>query len=146
MGLIMGVWAMGESVSDLRILMSGGKVPLWKKNGEWRMSLEGLLEMGKNRGAGKGPESFDSGFTYEGYLKLLLLKENPQEKHMRMLDLMQMNIGLEKSGFLIKNCAYYVDIRGKASGKHVFFTLPFVERLVNGEKGYALEAAAGKAY
>ncbi|MCI9635226.1 MAG: hypothetical protein HFG77_02345 [Hungatella sp.] len=144
--LIMGVWAMGESVSDLRILMSGGKVPLWKKNGEWRMSLEGLLEMGKNRGAGKGPESFDSGFTYEGYLKLLLLKENPQEKHMRMLDLMQMNIGLEKSGFLIKNCAYYVDIRGKASGKHVFFTLPFVERLVNGEKGYALEAAAGKAY
>lgn len=144
--LIMGVWAMGESVSDLRVLMAGGKVPLWKQEGEWKMSLEGLLEMGKNKGAGEGTEGFDRGFTYEGYLKLLLLKEKPQEKHMRMLDLMQMNISLEKAGFLIKNCAYYVDIRGKASGKHVFFALPFVERLTGGGKGYSLEAAAQKAY
>lgn len=145
--LIMGIWAMGESVSDLRILMSGGKVPLWKGDGEWKMSLDGLLELGGNQSlAGDESFGFDRGFTYEGYLKLLLLKENPQEKHMRMLDLMQMNIGLEKQGFLIKDCAWYVDIRGKASGKHVFFALPFVKKLVGGEAGYSLEAAAEKAY
>lgn len=144
--LIMGIWAMGESVSDLRILMSGGKVPLWKQEGEWKLDLEGLLDMGKDKGGGETPKGFDRGFAYEGYLKLLLLKENPPKKHMRMLDLMQMNIGLEKSGFLIENCACYVDIRGKASGKHIFFAVPFVERLVNGEQGYSLEAAAGKSY
>lgn len=65
---------------------------------------------------------------------------------MRMLDLMQMNIGMEKQGFLIKNCAWYVDIRGEASGKHVFFALPFVKRLTGSQTGYSLEAAAEKAY
>lgn len=145
--LIMGIWAMGESVSDLRILMSGGKVPLWKSDGEWKMSLDGLLELGNSRTlAGDSASGFDRGFTYEGYLKLLLLKMNPQEKHMRMLDLMQMNIGQEKQGFLIKNCAWYVDIRGTASGKHVFFALPFVEKLTGEVTGYSLEAAAEKAY
>ncbi len=145
--LIMGIWAVGESISDLRILMSGGKVPLWKSGGEWRMSLDGLLELGSSRTlAGEEGAGFDRGFDYEGYLKLLLLKENPSEKHMRMLDLMQMNIGMEKQGFLIKNCAWYVDIRGEASGKHVFFALPFVKRLTGSQTGYSLEAAAEKAY
>lgn len=145
--LIMGVWAMGEAIQDLRILMSGGKVPLWKKGEDWHLNLEGLLDMGRGQRPDiKGQNEGQKGFSYEGYLKLLLLKENPGEKHMRMLDLMEINIRQTEPGFSVARCAYGVDIYGKACGKHVFFTLPFVENIISGEKGYPLEAIAEKAY
>ncbi len=145
--LIMGIWAMGESIQDLRILMSGGKIPLWKQNKDWKVSLEGLLKIGQNQFPDIDIAKEDeTGFSYEGYLKLLLLKEEPEIKHMRMLDLMQLNIEPYQPGFRIQNCAYYVDIQGKAYGRHVFLNLPVVERFINGEKNYFLEAIAEKAY
>lgn len=145
--LVMSIWAMGESIQDLRILMSGGKIPLWKQNKDWNVSLEGLLEIGQNQLADIDITKEDEkGFSYEGYLKLLLLKEKPETKHMRMLDLMQLNIEQHQPGFRIQNCVYYVDIQGKAYGKHVFSSLPVVENFINGEKNYSLEAIAEKAY
>lgn len=145
--VIMGVWALGESIQDLRILMDGGNVPLRKQKGDWNLGLEAPLDMGKGQMPGTGEAgSAGRGFSYQEYLKLLLLKEKPQVKHMRMLDVMQLKISEKQPGFLIKDCAYGVDIRAKASGKHLFFALPFVENLVNGTDGYPLEAAAGKTY
>lgn len=91
-------------------------------------------------------QSGQQGFAYEGYLKLLLLKEKPEVKHMRMLDLMERNIRQTEPGFSMDYCAYYVDIRGKACGKHVFFALPVVENFVRKKEGYGLEAGAEKAY
>ena len=96
--------------------------------------------------AGAGEDNTERGFTYEQYLKLLLLKTDPQTKHMRMLDVMQMNIQRQEPGFRMENCAYGVDIRAKACGKHMFFGLPIVENMVNGQEGYYLEAAGEKAY
>ncbi len=145
--LVMSIWAMGESIQDLRILMSGGKIPLWKQNKDWNVSLEGLLEIGQNQLPDIDIIKEDEkGFSYEGYLKLLLLKEKPETKHMRMLDLMQLNIEQHQPGFRIQNCAYYVDIQGKAYGKHVFSSLPVVENFISGEKNYSLEVIAEKAY
>ena len=39
---IMTVWAMGEALEDVRCLMAGGNVPLWKSADEWKLSLEGF--------------------------------------------------------------------------------------------------------
>lgn len=145
--VVMGVWAMGETVQDLRILMAGGKVPLWKTSQDWQLSLEGLLEMGRGNGQGiSDGENSGRGFCYGDYLKLLLLVEDTQEKHLRMLDLMQMNIQRKKPYFDISRCAWRVDIHEKACGKHVFFSLPFVEKVIEKNEGYALEAIAQKAY
>ncbi len=142
--LIMGIWAMGESIQDLRILMSGGKVPLWKQKEDWKVSLDGLLDMGRRQMPDIEEEG--KGFSYESYVKLLLLKEEPGAKHMRMLELIQINIRQEEPGFLVDHCAYYVDIRGRACGKHAFLALPLVKRSVTGSGSYALEARAEKAY
>lgn len=145
---VMVVWAMGESVADLRQLLSGGKVPLWKKKGDWTLSLEGLLSMGQERqyqSSGTLTEEA-RGLSYASYLKLLLLTEESSQKQMRMLDVIQMNLQRQEPGFFIKQCAYRVDIRGKGCGKHVFFALPIVENMLHGEYGYPLEAMAGKAY
>lgn len=145
---ILVVWAMGESIMDVRGLLSGEKVPLWKGRGDWSLSLDGLLAMGKEQCCPDNQERNQEGrgFTYETYLKLLLLMEDAGEKQMRMLDVIQINIQREEPGFCLNRCAYKLNIRGKAHGKHVFFAIPIVENFVRGEHGYPLEAAAEKAY
>lgn len=145
---ILVVWAMGESIMDIRGLLSGERVPLWKGREDWSLSLDGLLAMGKERCCPDKQERNQEGrgFTYETYLKLLLLIEDAGEKQMRMMDVIQINIQREEPGFCLKRCAYKLSIRGKAYGKHVFFAIPTVEHFVRGEHGYPLEAAAEKAY
>lgn len=44
---IMGVWALGEAVLDVRALFDGEKVPFLKTQDSWRLDLDGLVEMGK---------------------------------------------------------------------------------------------------
>ncbi len=142
---IMGVWAAAEAVADLRELLAGGKVPLWKSSGDWQLSLENLLNIGAS---GTFPErkGEQKGLGYDSYLKLLLFLTGTTDLQMRMLDLMEMNIQREEAGFMIDDCAYSVDICGKACGKHVFFELPIVENVMGQAEGYPLEAPACRTY
>lgn len=142
---IMGVWAAGEAIMDLRTLFSGGKVPLWKNQDEWQLSLEGLLAMGQSRGCPEG-NGEQRGLVYDDYLKLLLFLLDNQDLQMRMLDVMEMNIQREESDFSMASCAYRVDICGRAGGKPVFLVLPMVENFVSGASDYPLEALSARAY
>lgn len=40
---ILALWAFGEAILDLRVLLAGGGVPLWKSEETWSLSLDGLL-------------------------------------------------------------------------------------------------------
>ena len=42
--LILGAWAMAESVSDISTLLKGGSVPLYKNAATWTLSLGGVSE------------------------------------------------------------------------------------------------------
>lgn len=143
---IMGVWALGESIVDLQTLLAGRKIPLLKGREDWALGLEQLLNMGQSKGSSviAGQEK---GLDYEGYLKLMLLLEQSGQKYCRMMDVMQMDIRLEQGGFLMKRCAYRVDMRSRICGKHVFFALPFVENMTgSGEHGYQMQVRSQKAY
>lgn len=45
--LVMGVWALGEAIADVKALYAGGKVPLVKRKEDWKLSLDQLLDFGK---------------------------------------------------------------------------------------------------
>ena len=53
--LVMGVWALGEALVDVRTLLAGGKVPLIKSGEDWNLSLDQLLE--RTREAMKATEA-----------------------------------------------------------------------------------------
>lgn len=142
---VMVVWAMGEAAVDVKSLLAGKKVPLWKTAQDWNLTLEGLLSMGQEK-ACPDTETEGRGFSYEGYLKLLLLLEDTQEKQLRMLDVMQMNLQREDPDFQAGQCVYGAWITGRARGKHVFFTLPLVENQIRRQTGYTLQAEAEKRY
>lgn len=143
---ILGIWALGEAVMDIRTLLSGGKVPLIKRREEWNLGLEQLLELGKNGMQGEGRDR-DSGLSYQGYMKLMLLAEESERKYYRMMDMIQMKLQRKQTDFQIDRCVYRVDSTVAVCGKHVFFSLPLVENLTgNSEHRYTIQAAVGKAY
>ncbi|WP_155834001.1 DUF5702 domain-containing protein [Butyrivibrio sp. VCD2006] len=84
---IIFAWTFAETISDLRILLSGGKVPLIKNTASWNLSLENMLDFRDHLQEGGG-----SGLSYEDYLKMLLIMENKQKKTRRLMDIIEINI------------------------------------------------------
>lgn len=95
-------WAYAESVNDVRILLSGGRVPLLKSSGSWRMDLKNAMKLNLD----DAQEDCGEGFTYEGYLHALLAVMNRQERNMRFMDIVEMNIRQTEGnrGFRMDNC------------------------------------------
>ena len=98
-------WAYGEAMADVHTLMEGGKVPIVKTKGNWKLSLENLMNV-KDSGLPEHLAANEKGLTYEEYLQLLLLAENKEVLTMRALDLVELNLinGQGKSFFRADAC------------------------------------------
>ncbi len=94
-------WTFAETISDLRILLTGGRVPLIKDCASWNLSLENMLNFQNHLKEGGG-----SGLSYEDYLKMLLLMKDKTKKTFRLMDIMEMNVRTTEgnSHFKMDNC------------------------------------------
>lgn len=117
--LIMAVWAYGESICDLRALLEGETVPVVKTKESWQLSLDKLLVMDfsgkheKNAGANTGNNGdggrgggglLEGQASYEDYLRMLLLVQNPVEKRYRVMDIIELRmIAMGETQFRMKN-------------------------------------------
>lgn len=116
---ILTVWAFGESLEDVKALLSGEKVPFIKSRQDWKLTLSGLLQTddtGKSKLSPSG--STEKGLSYQDYLRLFLLMQNREERNYRIMDMIQKNISLLQNGFLIDKCAVRVNIECSAKGKY----------------------------
>ena len=114
--LILTVWALGESVSDVRTLLAGGKVPLYKTKDTWQLSLEGVAELSR----GGGPSDEESGLSYEDYLRVLLLIGDEEEITYRCMDAVQREVCESESSFRMQNCVYAAQVELTASASYLF--------------------------
>lgn len=94
---IIAAWIYAESVVDLRLLFSGNRVPLIKREGEWNLSLENALGLTVETisdmvGEESSSDEEESGLSYEDYLRLLLYMVPMEEKTGRCMDVVEMNI------------------------------------------------------
>lgn len=134
---IMTVWALGESIMDLKALLAGRKVPFMKNKETWKLDLDGLLSMGKKGRLEEGQDE-GQGLNYEDYLKLLLFIQPASRLYYRIMDVIQMNIARTQGDFSMEHCAYQVEIAGMGTGKHLF--------LSGGDPHYDMEVHTDKAY
>lgn len=106
--ILLGVWALAESVADVKNLLDGGKVPLIKKDNQWSLSLLGVLS-GDFEGSGKK----DDGLSYQAYLRVLLGLMNKQKKVERSLDIVEMDIRQTEGNehFRIDRCIDYMKVQ-----------------------------------
>ena len=89
--LLGGMWSYMESITDLKLLMRGEKVPLDKGGNEWNTELLDLISVKYVEGKG-----YDTGLDYGQYLMVLMGLFVPEKTfNLRMLDVMQLNISTE---------------------------------------------------
>ena len=140
--LILVVWAGGESVQDLRTLLSGGRIPAVKTADSWQLSLEGLLQLGKQAGESRtgtegiptGEEGKD-GFSYGSWLKLLLLPRSQEVLRDRILILIRNNIGVREPSFRPDESLTGMTLEAHTEGRHIFFALPLLQNRKEGLPG-----------
>ena len=142
---VMSVWALGESLMDVRGLLAGKKIPLLKAKTGWQLELEQLLSMGKEHVVGTG--ECDTGLSYLSWLKILLFMSNIVLQEFRMMDLIQMNLRQGQDSFRMRRCVYQIRIQGDFYGKHVFFSPGFVGNLTGGsDLVYPMTVTAERRY
>lgn len=89
--LILLAWAAGESIVDLRSLLSGNRVPLTKNSENWQLPLGSLLLLGSGSDTVEGSDT-QGGVSYKDYLRAFLFLENADNVSMRTLDRIEENL------------------------------------------------------
>lgn len=107
--LLLGVWALAETVSDVQRLLDGGRVPLLKESGDWNVSMADLFT-GNLSGSSSGRET--SGLSYQDYLRIFLGMMDRDTKAARSLDIVEMDIRQTAGNehFRIDGCMDYMKV------------------------------------
>ena len=87
---ILAAWAYAESISDVRILLNGGKVSLIKSDVQWHTDLKHLGDTLNT--SEKNTEQ--EGLSYGGYLQLLLWTMSNEKISQRSINLIEQNTGV----------------------------------------------------
>ena len=66
--IVKWLWAYAESMMDVKSLLEGGKVPIFKDKSSWQVSLDLFSTMDSQT----EPQSKSNGLSYDEYLKILL--------------------------------------------------------------------------
>lgn len=123
--LIITVWASVESAEDVRCLLSGGKVPLFKTEQDWSTDPNNMFVILKS-GMLKEKEGPKEGLSYEEYLKLFLFLTDPVKRNFRMMDIIQLDLGVKQKDFLIKDMIYGFDGDITCGGRRLFSEISFM--------------------
>lgn len=105
--LLLGCWAYGESVYEVKLLLAGEKIPYIKTSACWYTDLKSLK-------ASETDSSQKTGMDYEDYLLLLLVKKGKEDAaYARMLDLIELNLQQADPDFCLCNLIGELTVQGK---------------------------------
>lgn len=107
-------WAYGESLYDMKQLVAGQPVPLFKNQDTWHYSLDNLLAGWLTE---PGEETTEDGMYYQDYLRVLLMFTNLEELTGRSMNLVEADIRLTpgNGAFCLDHC--YVELEADISMK-----------------------------
>ncbi len=85
---ILFAWAYVESLQDVKTLLGGGRVPVFKTAADWKTGI-GCL---KNVKGSLTEDSGGSGLSYEEYLQIMVFLQHAKSRTERAMDIMEMDI------------------------------------------------------
>ena len=88
---ILLAWSYGETIMDLRTLLSGNRVPMTKSKESWQLQLTGLLKLGTEEDKSEGQDVAD-GLDYREYLRMILFLKNKETVAERALGIIEQNM------------------------------------------------------
>ena len=87
---ILAAWAFAESVSDVKSLLNGDRIPIIKTSFEWSTDVKNI-DKDKQFDSAKRCES---GLDYRDYLRILMYLGDKNTQSLRAMDLMEENLHL----------------------------------------------------
>lgn len=113
--LLLG-WAYGESIVEVRSLLSGKKIPLMKTELDWQLSLSGLATLGTEEDAVEG-QDIEGGVDYEEYLRILIYLEDKESVIWRGLDMLEqrMQVTYSLDYFQVDRCITQLELRNTST-------------------------------
>ena len=126
---ILLAWSYVESITDLKSLLSGGKVPLRKNSSQWKSDLFHIEET-VERSNTTGQE----GMSYPEYLKILLFLTGEETITNRAMDVIERNIRLFSGNEAMRmdTMAASVSIRSVYTASPLFLNVVSMVRKIDG--------------
>jgi len=109
---ILFTWAYVESLYDLRLLLAGNRVPLFKDEKSWHYSLGNMLA-GLFETNSQGSQG--GGMCYQDYLRVLLLLANEEDASYRAMDIVEGNVRLTPGNANFRMDGCFVKMKCKVS-------------------------------
>lgn len=126
--LVMGAWAYAESLMDVKDLLNGYSVNLFKSEKDWHLSLDEIWTISDKDGKNK---SSSGGFTYKDYLRFLLFIESTGKQTFGIMEMIQLNISNRyNDSFKIRQCVLGVTVKIECRVERLFTSLAFVRQLI----------------
>lgn len=97
-------WAYAEAIQDVKILLTGKKLSIWKNAENWKLSIENCMRVTEESTASYDGDA--GGIGYEEYLRILLVMHAKEKLSMRSLDLIETNIRCKEGqqNFRVDHC------------------------------------------
>lgn len=132
-------WAYGESIMDVRALLSGQKVPFLKSKESWELQLGNLGNL-KNYTKSEQDEN-EKGLSYEDYLRIFLLANNRDDKNMRVMDMIELSLKSKKGNenLKIENLISRFNVHSSWKVDSLFLSFPFLKNLNYSDGEYLFE-------
>lgn len=149
--LVISAWVLAESVLDVRDLLAGKKVPLFKTAEEWKLDKDSLFGLGEDKNKIKEIGFIDTkkmkeseemggynerGLDYKMYLKILLFMESSENRNYRMMDMIQHNMKKKDTKFQIRNMLYAMRVKTQCRSDRIFSRLSLVHGALLGISAY----------
>lgn len=86
---ILFAWAYVESLQDVKDLLRGGRVPIYKTSADWKTGINSIKDV---KGSLTNTEDSGRGLSYKEYLEVMLFLTDSHDKTFRAMDIMEMDI------------------------------------------------------
>lgn len=99
---ILFAWAYVESLQDVKTLLGGGRVPVFKTAADWKTGINCI----KNVRGSLQADSGGSGLNYKEYLQVMVFLQDARTRTERAMDIMEMDIRRTpgNAGFRLDGC------------------------------------------
>ena len=85
---ILFAWAYVESLQDVKTLLAGGRVPIYKTSADWKTGINSI----ENVRGSLAEDSGGRGLSYQEYLRIMLFLQVEGTRTFRAMDIMEMDI------------------------------------------------------
>ena len=107
---ILFAWAYVESLQDVKTLLAGGRVPIYKSAADWKTGINSI----RNVRGSLAEDGGGRGLNYQEYLRIMLFLQNQDTRTFHAMDIMEMDIRRTagNAGFRLDACfdTYQADL------------------------------------